>query len=86
MSLGSADQILLSRFAFDNARLVLRGFELPGVGELSWLNHGYYELKGVEEPLEVCEVGETGLAALTPPGNSEKAHRFHAADTEPVLG
>ncbi len=86
MSLGSADQILLSRFAFDNARLVLRGFELPGIGELSWLNHGYYELKGVEEPLEVCEVGEAGLAALTPPCDSEKAHRFHAADAEPVLG
>ena len=86
MSLGDADQILLSRFAFDNARLVLRGFEMPGIGELSWLNHGYYELKGVEEPLEVCEVGEAGLAALTPPCDSEKTHRFHAADAEPVLG
>ncbi|MEA3209718.1 MAG: hypothetical protein QOE70_2775 [Chthoniobacter sp.] len=85
-SLGKADQILLSRFAFDNARLVLRGLEFPGLGELSWLNHGYYEIKGVEEPLEVCEVGEAGLAALTPPGDSEIAHRFHAADAEPVLG
>jgi class 3 adenylate cyclase/tetratricopeptide (TPR) repeat protein/tRNA A-37 threonylcarbamoyl transferase component Bud32 len=86
MSLGNDDQILLSRFAFDNARLVLRGFDMPGIGELNWLNHGYYELKGVEEPLEVCEVGEAGFAALTPPGDSEKAHRFHAADAEPVLG
>jgi len=31
-----------------------------GCGPLSWLNHGPYLLKGVEEPLEVCEVGEAG--------------------------
>ena len=86
MSLGGADQILLSRFAFDNARQVLRGHEIEGIGELSWLNHGYYELKGVEEPVEVCEVGEVGLAQLLAPGDSEKAHRFHSPDAEPVLG
>ena len=86
MSLGGADQILLSRFAFDNARQVLRGHDLDGVGELSWLNHGYYEMKGVEEPVEVCEVGEIGAGALLAPGDSEKAHRFHSPDAEPVLG
>jgi class 3 adenylate cyclase/tRNA A-37 threonylcarbamoyl transferase component Bud32 len=86
MSLGGADQIVLSRFAFDNARQILHGFALPELGELAWLNHGYYEMKGVEEPVEVCEVGEKGLAALTPPGDSEKARRFHPADAEPVLG
>ena len=86
MSLGGADQILLSRFAFDNARQVLRGHDLDGVGELSWLNHGYYEMKGVEEPVEVCEVGEVGAGALLAPGDSEKAHRFHSPDAEPVLG
>ena len=86
MSLGSSDQILLSRFAFDNARQVLRGHDLDGVGELLWLNHGYYEMKGVEEPVEVCEVGEVGSAALLAPGDSDKAHRFHSPDAEPVLG
>lgn len=86
MSLGGADQILLSRFAFDNARQVLRGHDLDGIGDLSWLNHGYYEMKGVEEPVEVCEVGEVGAAALLAPGDSEKAHRFHSPDAEPVLG
>ena len=86
MSLGGADQILLSRFAFDNARQVLRGHDLDGVGELSWLNHGYYEMKGVEEPVEVCEVGEVGAGALLALGDSEKAHRFHSPDAEPVLG
>ena len=85
-SLGGADQILMTRFSFDSARQVLKNEELKGIGPLSWLNHGPYSLKGVEEPIEVCEVGEIGLAKLTPPGNSEKAHRFISADTEPVLG
>jgi class 3 adenylate cyclase len=50
MSLGEGDQILLSRFAFDNARQVLRGHEMEGLGDLSWLNHGFYQMKSVEEP------------------------------------
>src|ERR1041385_1964601 len=86
MSLGNADQILLSRFAFDSARQVLRGAEIPNVGELTWLNHGYYEMKGVEEPLEVCEVGETGLAVLTAPADSAKAHRHRDPTDARVLG
>jgi len=67
MSLGEGDEILLTRSAFDNARQVLKGQDIEGVGELSWLNHGPYVLKGVEEPLEICEVGEVGEAALKPP-------------------
>jgi class 3 adenylate cyclase/tetratricopeptide (TPR) repeat protein/tRNA A-37 threonylcarbamoyl transferase component Bud32 len=86
MSLGNADQILLSRFAFDSARQILRGAQMPEIGDLSWLNHGYYEMKGVEEAIEVCEVGETGFATLSAPANSEKAHRFRKTDDEPVLG
>ena len=84
MSLAEGDQVLMSRFAFDNARQVLRGQEM--MGPLSWLNHGPYVLKGVEEPLEVCEVGDTGSAALKPPADTEKAHRHVSADGEPVLG
>ena len=86
MSLGDGDQILLSRFAFDNARQVLRGAQADGLSELSWLNHGFYSLKGVEEPIEVCEIGEKGFAVLRPPGDSAKANRFHPAGDEPVLG
>src|SRR3984893_12594179 len=43
-------------------------------------------MKGVEEPLEICEVGEAGKARLRQPPDSEKAHRFIFADREPVLG
>jgi len=85
-SLGQADQILLSRFPFDSARQALKGEELQEIGALSWLNHGHYRMKGVEEPLEICEVGEEGKARLRQPPNSEKAHRFMSADSEPVLG
>jgi hypothetical protein len=34
MSLAMADQILLTRSAFDNARQVLKGEDIPGLGEL----------------------------------------------------
>ena len=86
MSLGQGDQILMTRFVFDNARQVLRGQDVQGVGPLSWLNHGPYLLKGVEEALEVCEVGEAGKGALTPPISSEKARRHVSDESEPVLG
>ena len=85
MSLGDGDQILLSRFAFDNARQALRGDTLEGTGGLAWLNHGFYEMKGVEEPVEICEVGEVGRACLKAPESGEKAHRIVTGD-EPVLG
>jgi eukaryotic-like serine/threonine-protein kinase len=85
-SLGQADQILLSRFPFDSARQALKGEELRGIESLSWLNHGPYRMKGVEEPLEICEVGEAGKARLRQPPDSEKAHRFMSAESEPVLG
>jgi hypothetical protein len=44
------------------------------------------ELKGVTEPIEICEVraGEAGI--LSPPTTSEKARRLEAAEGEAVLG
>jgi len=85
-SLAAGNQILLSRTAFDNSRPVLKGEDIDGVGPLSWVNYGPYLLKGVEEPLEICEVGETDKAVLRPPPDSEKVHRFVSPDSEPVLG
>ena len=86
MSLAEGNQILLTRAAFDNARPVLKGEDLEGISPLSWMNHGPYLLKGVEEPLEICEVGETDKAVLKPPPDSEKVHRYISPDSEPVLG
>jgi serine/threonine protein kinase/class 3 adenylate cyclase len=86
MSLASGNQILMSRFAFDSARQVLKGRDIDGIGSLTWLNHGHYVMKGVEESLEVCEVGEVGYAPAFPPTDSDKAHRQVSADGDQVLG
>jgi len=86
MGLASADQILTTRGVFNNARTILRGLEIGDLCTLSWLSHGPYVMKGIEEPLEVCEVGEEDRALLSPPPDSEKAHRFISADQESVLG
>ena len=75
MSLGDGDQILMTRATFDNARQVLKGQDLAQLGPLTWEGYGAYLLQGVEEPLEVCEVGETGRARLAPPADSAKARR-----------
>jgi class 3 adenylate cyclase/CHASE2 domain-containing sensor protein len=75
MSLAGPGRLLLTRFAFDNARQALRGETLEGVGALTWTTHGHYALKGVEEPLEICEVGECHRAPFPAPEDSDKAHR-----------
>lgn len=85
-ALAQARQILMTRFTFDSARQVLKGQELEGIGPLHWMNHGSYRLKGVEEPLEICGVGEDGPGVLTPPPNSDKAQRLDNLENEPVLG
>ncbi|HSP80628.1 MAG TPA: tetratricopeptide repeat protein [Myxococcaceae bacterium] len=74
MSLAGGCQILLTRAAFDMARRAFVGS--PGSGEeLEWRAHGFYLLAGVEEPVEVCEVGRPGQAPLTPPADTAKVRR-----------
>jgi serine/threonine protein kinase/class 3 adenylate cyclase len=86
MSLAEGNQILLTRPVFDSARQVLRGHDLPGLGDLSWLNHGPYKLQGIEDPVEICEVGEITRAIGRPPPDSTKVKRHISASDEPVLG
>ncbi len=86
MSLASGGQTLMTRSVFDNSRTVLRGEEFAGLAEIAWLEHGAYRFKGVDHPYGICETGEAGYASLTPPADSEKAHRVVSADQEPVLG
>jgi class 3 adenylate cyclase/Flp pilus assembly protein TadD len=68
MSLAGADQILVSSLVYESARgAVARGSE--GLGPIRWERHGRYQLKGVDQPVEVHEVGEEGIAAFwKPPG------------------
>ncbi len=86
MALADGDQILLTRAAFDNARQALKGEDASELQKLCWLNHGPYLVEGLEEPLEICEVGEIGLAKLKAPEDSLKARRQLSAEAESVLG
>jgi class 3 adenylate cyclase len=74
MSLGGADQILMTRFAADNARQTLRNYPIPGLNPPHWVCHGYYTLKGVDEPVEVFEIGEKGLAKMQTPSPDKRLH------------
>jgi len=82
MSVAARRQTLLTRGAFDVARRAETGGDSLGA-ELHWLAHGTYLFKGVEEPVEIFEVGVDKLSPLTPPGESEKVRR---QDHEGVLG
>jgi WD40 repeat protein/serine/threonine protein kinase/class 3 adenylate cyclase len=86
MSLAQGGQILLTRAVFDSARQALKGEELQGLHELQWLDHGPYVLKGIDEPIDICEVGVVGVGPLKPPPGSEKAQRQARVGEEPVLG
>ena len=80
MGLACGKQTLLSRSAFDVARRSAVGMK-PEHGKLCWLAHGGYMLKGVEEPVEVFEVGLAGFGPLTAPPDSEKAKRSLGSQT-----
>jgi class 3 adenylate cyclase/serine/threonine protein kinase len=84
MSLARPEQTLMSRGVFDNARSTLKGdAEMPSV---SWINHGPYALKGIEEPQEIAEAGEEGFAPLSAPPDSEKARSVSPIDASLVVG
>jgi DNA-binding NarL/FixJ family response regulator/class 3 adenylate cyclase len=90
MSLAFGDQILTTRAAFDSAQPILKGSDIPGLGEISWVNHGPYSLKGVDAALDVCEVGEKNKAALKRPIASDKGNalppvRLIIADNHPIV-
>ncbi len=90
MSLAGDGRILMTRTAWDFARRAAVGTD--DGAPLRWAVHGRYQLAGVEDPVEVCEVAGPGEAALVPPTGSEKARRAgdgsapaEAADRDPVL-
>jgi serine/threonine-protein kinase len=76
--MAGAGQTLLTRTAFDIAREHIRQRPLPGEGtpsQLHWQAYGRYQLSGLDEPLEVCEVGVEGQAPLTAPEESGGVQR-----------
>ena len=83
MTLAEPGQTLLTRGAFDLAR---RGAVGEGqiTDDLHWLAHGEYLFQGLDESVEVFEVGEEGEAPLVAPQGSPKVRRAQHGDT--VLG
>jgi serine/threonine protein kinase len=78
-------QTLLTRGVFDLARQsAARGpLAEPAV---RWLAHGPYAVHGVDQPVELFEVGEHGAAPLTAPPDTERGKRIVAAHDEATLG
>lgn len=84
-SLAGARQTLLTHAAFDLARRATVG-ETAAARRPSWLAHGPYLLQGIEEPVEVFEVGLSGFAPLAAPRDTPKARRAVPAGDEVTLG
>ena len=68
MALARGGQTLLSAAA----RTALAG-DIPEGAEIE--SHGHYRLKGVDEPVEVFELGGRASAAFEPPRDTDKAYR-----------
>ncbi len=81
-------QTLLTRTAFDVAREhagQATGASDAEVGELRWLSHGRYMLAGVDDAVEVYEVGE-GSAPLTAPPDASEARRADSLEQQRMQG
>lgn len=75
LALAAVSQILLSRAAFDVAHAAADASD----GAIRWLAHGRYRLPGGDADIEVCEVGEPGIAALVAPADSDHGRRIPGA-------
>ncbi len=64
MALAEAGQTLLTRGAFDLAQRAYADDEIDQ--SLFWISHGLYQLKGLDEPLELCEVGPEDRPPVPP--------------------
>lgn len=83
-ALAGPRQILLTHTAFDLARRAAVGE--TSAGRPRWLAHGPYLLQGIEEEVDVFEVGMAGFAPLSAPADTSKARRVVRAGDEDTLG
>ena len=74
MALAHGGQILLSA----PARAALGDAALADGAQFE--SHGHYRLKGVEEPVELFELGRRGASAFVPPADADKAYRVVRVD------
>lgn len=83
-SLAVGNQVLMSLPVFNAARQRLDEGNLGR--SVSWLAHGPYLFKGIDEPVEIGEAGIAGLSPLRPPEDSDKARSATRAGDELTLG
>ncbi|MCM2256026.1 MAG: AAA family ATPase [Vicinamibacteria bacterium] len=88
-SLAAGNQVLTDRGVHDAAREGLAATPPADLGPIEWRSHGLYKVKGLDEPVEVFEVGEIGQAAFVKPPASDKAAPYepgapHASSAAPV--
>jgi serine/threonine protein kinase/class 3 adenylate cyclase len=92
MSIALGGQILLTRFVFNEARQFVGHHPVVGADPdsgklpLKWIAHGPYKFKGIEEPMELYEVGVAGKSPLRPPPDGEKARRMVDTRAGALLG
>lgn len=80
-SLAEGGHTLMSGVAFENAKMMLGEDNIEGLGEIAWINHGPYQLKGVPRPVSICEVGEVEHVQFAPPPDTEKCQRVGSDTT-----
>ncbi len=74
MSLAWPGQVLLSAVAYAMAQRAEA--ELRANGRLPmWKSHGEFRFKGVSDPMQVFETGESGVASFRVPVGADKAQR-----------
>lgn len=82
--LAEPGQILMTRGVYENAQQYIK--EHPQLDSetppprLRWESHGAYKIRGVEEPVEVFEVGAEGIGPFHAPEGGEKAVRKPVED------
>jgi serine/threonine protein kinase/WD40 repeat protein len=82
--LAEPNQLLVTAPVFDVARQELTS---AADGEpIEWLAHGLYAIKGLDEPVQIYEVGLKHLSPLRAPAGSATARRMLAPGEESVLG
>ncbi|MEM7355780.1 MAG: sigma 54-interacting transcriptional regulator [Acidobacteriota bacterium] len=83
MTLAGGGQTLLTRTVYDLARQVAQGDHPLAAPIVRWMSHGRYRVKGVQEPIEVMEVGVEGAAPLSAPADTLKARQVAASADAP---
>ncbi len=81
--LAGARQTLLTEAAWSAVEQEARGSGDWLREGIRWKDHGQYELKGLDDPVRVHEIGVAGQAPLRAPADSDKARRVAAEASAP---